>query len=60
MSKTELLQEIRDAMVYVLAKMDEKGRHNPEGSSMMLWDDDWDRCRRQLVGVCDKIDEHRA
>lgn len=45
------------AGVEALDIMDVKGRHNPEGNSIMLWEKDWDRLRAILQEAAEAAKE---
>lgn len=44
-------------LVEALDIMDSKGRHSPEGNSMMLWNKDWSRLRAILFEIMTRIEE---
>lgn len=46
-------EKLAEAILAAIQTMDEKGRKNLEGNSLMLWEKEWDSMRSSLLSALD-------
>jgi len=55
--ESERWRKYKTTKAAALDIMDSNGRHNPEGNSTMLWDQDWERLRAILLEAAEAAGE---